>query len=178
VFERLADQGPGYLASLAGLELAEILIDLEPAAQASSLIDAILARLAALPADRLPPHLWAAVRFALTLASKRRGAYMDALLAAEHWLERARFNPDLPYLPLPEPDDVVAWASLSEEQRARLVQDALEPTAAARLKSLSAFDLLAQLTRADFNLLLWTHEALTGVRIQSPPYDFEDTPPG
>jgi tetratricopeptide (TPR) repeat protein len=178
VFDRLVDHGPGYLATLAALELAELLTDLEPEANASRLINASLARLVALPGERLAPHLLAAVRFALTLASKRKGAYMDALLSAEHWLERARFNPDLPYWPIPEPDDVVTWASLSGDQRSRLVQEALEPDAAGRLSSLSTFGLLAQLTRADFNLLAWTHEALTGIRIQPPTYDFDDTPPG
>jgi len=177
VFERILSEGrPEAQAALAGLELAILAIEIEPPEGSGPLIESIAGRLEALPPAHRLPHFLPVLHFAFGLAVARRGAYVDALLSARCWVEKARFNPKLPYHPLSEPDEVVRWERLSLEQRLLLADRALPLELAGRLRShpgSSGFFRL--LTRGQLDLLTWMHEALTGIRVQLPEDLMEDT---
>jgi hypothetical protein len=88
-------------------------------------------------------------------------AALDALLSASHYVERARLNPDSPYHPEPEAERVLVWRDLSRGQRLRAAEAAGVPP-----ESLDADGYPSSLE--DYRKIAWTHEALTGARIQLP----------
>jgi tetratricopeptide (TPR) repeat protein len=159
VFDALVAEGPGPEAAVAGLELARMVAerDLDPTSLSGTL-ERIAQRLFALPPDRLAPHLLPVLRFALRFPARRSGAYLDVLLGATSYVERARFNPESPYHPTPDPDLILVWNDLSGSQRRQAAE-------AAQVE----VDRDGYPRRSTDQLLIsWTHEALTGVRILVP----------
>jgi tetratricopeptide (TPR) repeat protein len=170
VFDDLLREGPGTEAATAGLELARVVA--EHNGDLDSLQDAlerIADRLSVLPPERLALHLAPVLRFALRFPAKREGAYLDVLLSATSYVERARFNPSYPYHPTPEPDLTLVWNDLSGSQRRQAAQ-------AAQVQ----LDRDGYPRRSEDRLrIVWTHEALTGGRILLPADFGEDqTGPG
>jgi tetratricopeptide (TPR) repeat protein len=155
VFHCLAAEGPGHEAALAGLELARSLAEAEEGATPEALRE-IVGVLAGLPPDRLPSHLVAPILFALRLAAQREGAFQDALLAASVYVERGRFNPQRVFHPTSDP--FLLWHDLTPHQRR-------QAAGAARVDIDAAGE---PRSREDLGLISWTHEALTGVRIEIP----------
>jgi tetratricopeptide (TPR) repeat protein len=117
VFHRLAVEGPGHEAALAGLEFARCLAEAEEGATRSDALRGIAEVLADLPPGRLPSHLVAPILFALRLAAGREGAFQDALLAASVYVERGRFNPQRVFHPTSDPDLFLLWHDLTPRQR-------------------------------------------------------------
>ncbi len=170
VFEQLLGEGPGAEAAAAGLELARMAAEREQDdASLGEALERIARPLTALPSQRLPPHLLPVLRFALRFPARRAGAYLDVLLSAAAYLERARFNPAYLYQPTSEPDLTLVWNDLSGSQRRR-----------------AAFAAGVELDRTGYPrtseeqlLITWTHEALTGVRILlTLNLDADETRPG
>jgi hypothetical protein len=160
VFDDLVREGPGAEAAMAGLELARLIAERDrewPALPGT--LERIAARLAALSPERLASNLVPVVLFALRFAAQRRGAYLDVLLGAISYLERAQFNPEHPYHPTPEPDIILVWNDLSGSQRRQ----------AAAAAGVEVDRDGYPRTSADELLISWTHEALTGVRLLVPP---------
>lgn len=158
VFNRLAAEGPGHEAALAGLELARSLAEAEEGSTRPDAFREIASVLADLPPDRLPSHLVPPILFALRLAAQREGAFQDALLAASVYAERARFNPERVFHPTSDPDLFLVWHDLTPRQRRQAAEAAgVDVDAAGEPRS-----------REDLRLISWTHEALTGVRIEIP----------
>jgi tetratricopeptide (TPR) repeat protein len=153
VFHRLAAEGPGHEAALAGLELARCLA--EEGATRTDALRGIAGVLADLP---LPSHLVAPILFALRLAAQREGAFQDALLAASVYVERGRFNPQRVFHPTSDPDLFLLWHDLTLRQRRQAAEAAMVGVDAAGEPR----------SREDLGLISWTHEALTGVRIEIP----------
>ncbi len=170
IFDELAEEGPGPEAALAGLELARMVAerDQDPIVLSQTL-RRVSDRLEALPPEHLASHLLPVLRFALRFPARREGAYLDVVLGATSYVEHARFNPEYPYCPTPHPDLTLVWHDLTGAQRRRAAQTAgveLDRTGSPR----SAQDQL---------LIAWTHEALTGVRLQIPTEaEDDDTRPG
>jgi tetratricopeptide (TPR) repeat protein len=158
VFHRLAAEGPGHEAALAGLELARSLAEAEEGATRPDALRGIAGVLADLPPDRLPSHLVAPILFALRLAAQREGAFQDALLAASAYVERGRFNPERVFHPTSNPDLFLLWHDLTPRQRRQAAEAAMVGVDAAGEPR----------SREDLRLISWTHEALTGVRIEIP----------
>jgi hypothetical protein len=159
VFEALLRLGPGFEAALAALDLARI--SAEQALDAPDFparLDHLAKQLFSLPPDRLAPHLVFALRFALEFPKRRKSGFLDVLLSASAYVERARFNPDYPYQPTADPEHIMVWRDLSRSQR-------LEAALAAGVQ-LGA-DHFPK-SPDDHLVISWTHEALTGVRIQLP----------
>ena len=172
VFDDLLDEEvPGFEVALAGLELARMVAEKFP--QDPSLPETVkyIARtLSAFPPERLAPHLQAVLRFALQFPLRRQGSYLDVLLSAIPYIERAWFNPQFPYHPTPEPELTLVWNDLSRRQRREAAREAgVELDSAGYPRNVE-----------DQLLIAWTHEALTGVRIELPAnLDREDeTHPG
>ena len=158
VFHRLAAEGPGHEAALAGLELARCLAEAAEGATRSDALRGIAGVLADLSPGRLPSHLLAPIRFALRLAAQREGAFQDALLSASVYVERGRFNPQRVFHPTSDPDLFLLWHDLTPRQRQQAAEAAgVGVDAAGEPRS-----------REDLRLISWTHEALTGVRIEIP----------
>lgn len=158
VFHRLAAEGAGHEAALAGLELARSLAEAEEGATRPDALRGIAGVLAGLPTDRLASHLVAPILFALRLAGQREGAFQDALLAASVYVERGRFNPQRVFHPTSDPDIFLLWHDLTPRQRRQAAEAArVDIDAAGEPRS-----------REDLRLISWTHEALTGVRIEIP----------
>lgn len=116
----------------------------------------------------LPPEVEEVVNFAIGFALKfPDGYFMEALVSAELWLQRARFNPQFPYFPLADPEALVAWNRTSNQERKTLADDA-------------GVELLLRHGRHDLKslrdrrLVAWTHEARTGKRIVFPDYRSQD----
>lgn len=159
VFAALLRLGPGFEAALAALDLARISAEHaldDPDFPAR--LDHLGKQLFSLPPDRLAPHLIFALRFALEFPKRRKGALLDVLLSASAYVERARFNPDFAYHPTADPEHIMGWLDLSRSQR-------LETALAAGVQ-LGA-DHFPK-SPDDHLVISWTHEALTGVRIQLP----------
>jgi tetratricopeptide (TPR) repeat protein len=163
VFASLLSLGPGFEAAQAGVELAFMMCDNLPKKDESvpERLDRIRRDILDLPEDRLAPHLRPPLQFALEFSIRRVGGYLDALLSAEHFLERARFNPEYPYHPTPEADRILLWRDLNRTQRLKTAQAAGVSAAA-----LDAYGYPKD--PADLRRISWTHEALTGARIQLP----------
>ncbi len=164
VFDALLRLGPGFEAALAALDLARITAEHaldDPDYPAG--LEHLSRELFSLPPDRLAPHLVFALRFALEFPKRRKGALLDVLLSASAYVERARFNPDYAYYPTPEPERIMVWRDLSRSQR-------LQAAIAAGVQlGPDNYPKSAE----DHLLISWTHEALTGVRMQLP-FGLED----
>jgi len=170
IFEALTEEGSGSEAAMAGLELArmEAERDQEPL-RLSRTLAWISTRLQALSPEQLPSYMLPVLRFALRFPARREGAYLDVLLAASSYVERARFNPKYPFYPTPQPERTLVWNDLTRAQRRRAAQTAgVELDSACYARS-----------QEDLLVISWTHEALTGVRIQIPHLtEDDDTRPG
>jgi len=156
VFSALIEErAPAVETATAALELARMHVEGEaknPAANFNELLTALrpLAR-----QGTLASPLWSVTSFALTFAQLRRGYFLEILDSAIRYLRVAQFNPELPFHPLAEPDQVLAWSDLPKEQRRAATQAAgIEP-------SDQEPSSLRQRTLAG-----WSHEALTGVRVR------------
>jgi len=159
VFESLLRLGPGHEAAVAALDLARLTA--EHALDDPSLperLDQISRELLALPAERLALHMRPVLRFALGFPTRRAGAFLDVLLSASAYVERARYNLAYLFQPTPEPEPVMVWRDLSKLQRRKAAE-----TAGVEL-DLDGYPRSVE----DFLLISWTHEALTGARIQLP----------
>jgi tetratricopeptide (TPR) repeat protein len=159
VFESLLALGTGEEAGLAALDLARMTTEhaLEDP-DFPARLDRIARELFALPAERLAPPLRFVIRFALDFPKRRAGAFLDVLFCASAYVERARFNPAYPFQPTPEPERVMLWRDLTRSQRRQAAS-----SAGVELDR-EGFPLSTQ----DHLLISWTHEALTGLRIQLP----------
>lgn len=159
VFEALLHLGPGHEAALAALDLARLTAEFafhDPALPER--LDQIARALFALPEERLAPHLRPALQFALAFPARRAGAFLDVLLSASAYVECARYNPLYPFHPTPDPEIVMVWRDLSRRQRRKAAETAgVEVDADDYPRTLE-----------DFLRIAWTHEALTGARIQVP----------
>jgi hypothetical protein len=111
----------------------------------------------------LAPSLWSVTFFALAFAPLRRGSFLDVLDSAIRYLQVAQFNPELNFHPLVEPDQVLAWSAIPMEQR----------RAAAQAVGLEVWD-YEPCSPHERNLVSWSLEALTGVRVR---FSHEDCPP-
>ena len=158
VFAALLEGGaPATETATAALELARMHVDKHPGSPPSTYHDLLLALEPLAREGRLAAPLWEVSSFALGFAQKGKGYSAEVLDRAIRHLQVAQYNPELPFHPLSDPKDVVSWREL--------------PEAARRAASLSAG---VELVRGEpgapgaRNLLAWTHEALTGVRIQFP----------
>lgn len=163
VFASMLRLGPGFEAAQAGIELA-LMVCWNLSKKDSSVpetLERIKSDILDLPEDRLAAHLRPPLRFALEFARERIGGYLDALLSASQFLERARFNPDYPYHPAPEADRILLWRELNRDQRQQAAQAAGLPSAALDADGYPK-------DPGDFLRISWTHEALTGARIQLP----------
>jgi len=151
VFKALRSRGTPVEAATAALELALW------ALQASPARPRLLAELHDdLAADaRLPLHLWQVVSFALSFAELQLGYVLDLLSSALRYLEMAQFNPDLPFHPLQDPDDVLLWTDLSLSAR-----EASALAAGVQLDQGLPTTPLGRLR------LAWAHETLTGIRVE------------
>jgi tetratricopeptide (TPR) repeat protein len=170
VFAQLLSEGPGMEAAAAGLELARMAAERNPdESSLAETLERIARPLTALPPERLAPHLLPVLRFALGFPARRAGAYLDVLLSAAAYLERARFNPAYLYHPTPEPELTLVWSDLSGSQRRR-----------AALAAGVELDRSGYPRTSEEQLLIsWTHEALTGVRILlTLDLDADETRPG
>jgi tetratricopeptide (TPR) repeat protein len=164
VFASMIRLGPGFEAAQAGIELALMACEYRTKEEDSSVrqtLERIKRDILDLPEDRLAAHLRPPLQFALDFAIKRIGGYIDCLLGASQYLERARFNPDYPYHPSPVADRILLWRELNRDQRHKAAQAAGVPSTA-----LDAFGYPKD--PQDFLRISWTHEALTGARIQLP----------
>jgi tetratricopeptide (TPR) repeat protein len=159
VFDSLLTLGPGEEAALAALDLARWTAEQsirDSAFQAR--FDEIAQKLFALPSSRLAPHLRIVLRFALDFPKRGAGAFLDVLIGAASYIERARFNSDYPFHPTPEPERVILWSDLNRHHRRQAAASAgvdLDRNGYPRNSD-------------DHLLIAWTHEALTGQRIQLP----------
>ncbi|HET9208746.1 MAG TPA: tetratricopeptide repeat protein [Thermoanaerobaculia bacterium] len=163
-FERLVAEGQGIEAARAGLELARLLVEEGPDAALAERLAAIAGRLAALSGDRLAAHLVPPLRFALELAARREGSFMEPLLRAIDYLKRGRFNPGVPFHPTADPHLRLRWHELAIGQRR-------QAAAAAGVELGRSGEPRNAL---DLRRISWTHEALTGVRIELPEGFAED----
>jgi tetratricopeptide (TPR) repeat protein len=101
----------------------------------------------------LAAPLWNVVAFALSFAAQAQGYYLDVLLSALRFLQKAEFNTSLPFEPLPEPGDVVSWEDIPPSAR----------ESAARAAGLELVD-HRPVRIEDEAPLAWAHEGLTGER--------------
>jgi tetratricopeptide (TPR) repeat protein len=163
VFASLLRLGPGFEAAQAGIELALMVCENLPKKDSSvpDTLERIKRGILDLPEDRLAAHLRPPLRFAFEFAIERIGGYLDALLSASQYLERARFNPDYPYHPSREADRILLWRELNRDQRHKAAQAAGVPSAALDADGYPK-------DPGDLLRISWTHEALTGARIQLP----------
>jgi tetratricopeptide (TPR) repeat protein len=170
VFRDFLEAGSTLEAATAAFELAGLMFENRIEVDADLLFE-IAGQLTAL----LSHHLGDVTEFALVSplrrlpeednARPRRGYYMDVLQSAAEYLERAQFNPGLPFLPLPEPDLVLQWKDLSEQSRRQAAASAgVELNSDHQPKSLR-----------DRTQITWMHEARTGCRIEFPEHDPDET---
>jgi hypothetical protein len=80
------------------------------------------------------------------------------LLSAAAYVERARFNPAYPFHPTPEPERSMLWRDLTRSQRRQAAASADVQV------DQDGFPASVE----NLFLISWTHEALTGVRLQLP----------
>ena len=169
VFERFLQAGYGIEAAGVALELAHHELDRPEETDAGR-----LQTLAGALAERggLPSHLAAVMEFALLFPLRSRTGFThDVLRQASEYLLQARLNPALLFHPLPEPHLVFLWSHLTRPQRQQAAEAAgvtLDPLGEPR-------------SRRDRWWITWTHEALTGVRIEVPAGngpDLDETDPG
>jgi tetratricopeptide (TPR) repeat protein len=161
VLASLLALGPGHEAALAGIELGRLILETSEDDDIAAVeeLRQIGREVLSLSTERLASHLRPALQFAFDFPVRRSGFYMDVLLSAEMYLERARFNPAYPYHPTPEPESLVTWRDdFSPALRRRAAK-----AAGVRLDQDGNPE-----SPADLLLLAWSHEALTGVRIHFP----------
>lgn len=158
VLNRRVKEGPGHEAALAGLEIADLLVEDGDDPVVPGALEEIAGRLEAMTPDQLPSHLRAALLFALRFAKGKRGAFREVLLSAAAYVERGRFNPAVAFHPLAEPDLLLGWRELTSQQRRQ----------AASAAGVEVDRLGEPRNREDLRLISWTHEALTGARIELP----------
>ncbi|HEX4959744.1 MAG TPA: hypothetical protein VF173_02815 [Thermoanaerobaculia bacterium] len=158
VFAALLDVGaPAAETAAAALELARMHLDRHPAAPPSTYQNLLAALEPLAEEGKLGAALREVSSFALGFAQKGKGLRAEVLDRAIRYLEKAQHNPGLPFHPLGEPEDVVSWRELSENARRAISRSAGVGLVRGEPGS-----------PAGRNLLAWTHEALTGVRIQFP----------
>lgn len=146
-------------AAMAAVELARILLDRYNEAPALPLARLLQSLKPLALSGKLAPRLWRVTAFAIRFASHRQGLYLEVLDEARRYLERAQFNPELEYHPLPEPDDGRHWhLDFTPEERQALAQQA----------TLSPMSDLENPPPQEREILGWTLEALTGIRIFFP----------
>ena len=160
VFRRLASGGYPLDAAAAALELARHVLERNYSSNQESL-SSLLSQLREV---ELPPHVEPVVHFAISFAQRLKGYYLEALASAEIWLQRARVNPSLPYLPLAEPLLLVSWNQMSAAKRLQ----AADAAGVELSSSHSRIERPEPLNLSGRRLLAWTHEALTGQRIVFP----------
>lgn len=155
IFHRFKDASAPFDAAAVVLELAYHSLQDETR---TALTEKLARELA--ESGLLAPYPAAVVGFALDFATRthRRGCYLDVLHNAVTYLDKVRFNPALPFHPLAEPDAFLLWSELSAPQRREL----------ARTSRTELDDADEPKTRRDRCSIGWTHEALTGVRIEFP----------
>jgi hypothetical protein len=151
-------EGPGYEAALVSLEIAGLLVEDGDDPVVPGVLEGVAGRLEAMTPDRLPLHLSAVLLFAVRFAKGRKGAFREVLLSAAAYVERGRFNPAVAYHPLAEPDLLLGWRELTPPQRRQ----------AASAAGVEVDHLGEPRNRDDLRLISWTHEALTGARIELP----------
>jgi tetratricopeptide (TPR) repeat protein len=164
VFSALLEAGaPAAETAAAALELARMHLDKHPVSPPSTYQDLLLALEPLAREGKLAASLWEVSSFALGFAQKGDGFSAEVFDRAIRYLQVAQFNPELPFYPLSDPKEVVSWQELPEEAR--------------QAASLSAGVELAGGEPAARRLLAWTHEALSGVRIQFPDLGFDERRP-
>jgi tetratricopeptide (TPR) repeat protein len=155
VFLDFVAQRSAINALLTGLELARWFLerDSAPPDQLDLLaLDQIRQRLGPLfDAGLVPHHLWDAVGFALWLPQLGSGHYMEAILQATRYVEKAQFNAALAFHPIPEPDAKVSWKDLEPARRHAMAE------AAGRSLTID----FETVSPSDQNWIAWTHEART-----------------
>ena len=158
VFSALLEaEAPGIETATAGLELARMHLGKQVPSKASVYQDLLRALRPLALQGALSAGLWAVLSFALGFAQLGRGYSVEVLDSAIRYLQPAQYNPKLSFHPLSDPDETVSWGLLSKEARrasasaagVELVDD--EPASPRQRR-----------------VLAWTHEALTGVRVQLP----------
>jgi predicted negative regulator of RcsB-dependent stress response len=139
-------------AALVALELVQLHLE-KPQPEAETVIlklrDALRPSAAI---GALPEHIWRVTSFALAVASQRTGAYNDVLDSALSFLSRARFNPELEFFPLPEPEEDLTWDQVPPSLQAKVLEAAGLPT--------------GPKTSRDWQYLAWNCETLTGIRLR------------
>jgi tetratricopeptide (TPR) repeat protein len=155
IFSTLLKEAPAVEAATAALELARMQLH-DPPSLAN--LQTLLFSLKPLALEgKLPPPLWATLSFALGFVQLGEGYAGEVLDAAIRYLKRAQFNPELPFHPLDQPEELLSWNEVPEDLRTATAQAAGVELEDGEPESLQDRDLLA-----------WTHEALHGVRVQFP----------
>jgi tetratricopeptide (TPR) repeat protein len=147
-FEALAAAGPPIEAVKTGVILLQWHLELR-----KPVPERLLTAMAGL---RLPPPFGAVVELVVSLhRGERAGDSIDCLVSALAYLERAQLNSELVYQPLEEPRSTLEWDSMNETER-----DQAAARAGIRLDSHGQ-----PRTARERDLMAWTYEATTGVRI-------------
>jgi hypothetical protein len=161
VFAALLEGGaPAAETATAALELARMHVEKHPASPPSTYRDLLLALE---PLAREGTPLWEVSSFALGFAQKGKGFSAEVFDRAIRHLQVAQFNPELPFYPLSDPQEVVSWKELPEAARQAAALAAGIELVRGEPRSPAARRLLA-----------WTEEALSGVRLQFPDLGLEE----
>lgn len=155
IFIRLADLKLPFDAALAALELVRHLL----ASSAPDSLDFEDLR-EALDSLALPSAAGRVLRFVFSLFNFPESFYMEALLSAEKWLARSRHNPELPYFPLEVPESEISWVQLHEAEQHQAVS--WVGVQVRRHPSAGTVDIK---NASDREIVAWTYEARTGIRL-------------
>jgi tetratricopeptide (TPR) repeat protein len=150
----LIQDGFAIDAAVASLEVARWAMESPP--HRTKLLAELEDNLRPLAEDgHLPPWLWDVVSFSLSFSQHGKGHFLDLLLSALRFVQRAEFNSQLPFEPLPEPDAMVDWSEITLPER----------EIAAQTAGLELVDDMPA-TIDDKDRLAWAHEVLTGERVR------------